>query len=580
MAISVNLLLDEDIIRFTNVDPTIGISPLDADDFNNNNTEFKDKLNELIAAVIAADNNNVKLTGAQDVDGIKTFLKNIKFTAGYGIGDSFLLINAQGSGDSSIRFKDTTNAALHYDATNDLFKLLTDSATLTSYAKLKIAAGAAAEDAVRYDQVPKLTTTNTFTLANTFDVAITQGVAATSANHLIRKTEFDTALASLSVGGILQQSGTPSVANNTLWINTTVAGIPTFLRGNGTTHDQIVWTVNPSTDIDLTGVPPGTATDSLLGLGIDIAGGSANGTFLGINKASFTGDFINAQVNGVSKFLVSAAGDIVVAGTALINGLTTFTLIPSCSVTPTSGNHLVNKTYSDLNSVKPDEIPNLVAWFKADAIVGLNDGDAVSTWSDSSPSGYNLTQGVAARRPVYKTNIINSTYPVVRFDGTNDTLENTGSGPGISASAGTVIVVFKATSIATNNATVNQNATVWQIADRCGLSLKSTNNEFWWNDDGAVDSTSAAIDTTNFFISIWQHSGGSLYGYQNKNTSATPATSGNTTSVNSLNLGADSALSYCFNGDIAEVIIYSTVISEAAIAQIRKYLNAKYAIYA
>src|SRR5262245_49637476 len=62
---------------------------------------------------------------------------------------------------------------------------------------------------------------------------------------------------------------------------------------------------------------------------------------------------------------------------------------------------------------------NLGLRLKADAIVGINDGDAVATWEDSSSVNNDATQGTAANRPVYKVNIINGK-PVVRFDATND----------------------------------------------------------------------------------------------------------------------------------------------------------------
>lgn len=68
----------------------------------------------------------------------------------------------------------------------------------------------------------------------------------------------------------------------------------------------------------------------------------------------------------------------------------------------------------------PADLADLFAWYKADAITGLSDGDPVSTWSDSSGGGYNLTQTSTAR-PLYQTNTLNG-LPVVEFDGTDDYL--------------------------------------------------------------------------------------------------------------------------------------------------------------
>lgn len=70
----------------------------------------------------------------------------------------------------------------------------------------------------------------------------------------------------------------------------------------------------------------------------------------------------------------------------------------------------------------PDQVTGLTLWLKADAIAGLSDGDPVGTWSDSSGQGNHATQATAAKKPTYKTNIING-LPAVRFDGVDDYLQ-------------------------------------------------------------------------------------------------------------------------------------------------------------
>lgn len=61
----------------------------------------------------------------------------------------------------------------------------------------------------------------------------------------------------------------------------------------------------------------------------------------------------------------------------------------------------------------------LVAWYDASQIVGLNDGDAVGTWSDLSGNGHHLTESTF--KPTYKTAIQNG-LAVVRFNGTDNRL--------------------------------------------------------------------------------------------------------------------------------------------------------------
>lgn len=59
-------------------------------------------------------------------------------------------------------------------------------------------------------------------------------------------------------------------------------------------------------------------------------------------------------------------------------------------------------------------------WLDASQLV-LADGDAVSPWSDVSGNGHDFTQSTTASKPTYKTAIQNG-LPIVRFDGTNDAL--------------------------------------------------------------------------------------------------------------------------------------------------------------
>src|SRR5688572_5561243 len=87
----------------------------------------------------------------------------------------------------------------------------------------------------------------------------------------------------------------------------------------------------------------------------------------------------------------------------------------------------------------PSISASLKRWFKADAITGLADSDPVTTWTDSSGTA-NVTQATAAKKPTYRTNVINS-LPVVRFDGTDDLL--TGLTTGLSGSSGALYVVFR-----------------------------------------------------------------------------------------------------------------------------------------
>jgi hypothetical protein len=75
---------------------------------------------------------------------------------------------------------------------------------------------------------------------------------------------------------------------------------------------------------------------------------------------------------------------------------------------------------------KPTDISGAVLWVDATQISGLSNNDPVVTWSDLTSSANHLTQGTAAKRPTYKTGLINGK-PGVQFDGTDDWLGTSGN---------------------------------------------------------------------------------------------------------------------------------------------------------
>lgn len=66
-----------------------------------------------------------------------------------------------------------------------------------------------------------------------------------------------------------------------------------------------------------------------------------------------------------------------------------------------------------------NELPGLRIWVSADRIKGLADNDPIATAPDLSGLNNDFTQGTAADRPLFKTNIV-AGKPVMRFDGSTD----------------------------------------------------------------------------------------------------------------------------------------------------------------
>ncbi|MBN1674572.1 MAG: DUF2341 domain-containing protein [Kiritimatiellae bacterium] len=70
---------------------------------------------------------------------------------------------------------------------------------------------------------------------------------------------------------------------------------------------------------------------------------------------------------------------------------------------------------------RPDEIDGLQLWYKADALAGFGDGDAVGTWLDSSGYGRAAWCTSYSRCPLYKSTAWNG-LPGLSFDGVDDKL--------------------------------------------------------------------------------------------------------------------------------------------------------------
>lgn len=79
----------------------------------------------------------------------------------------------------------------------------------------------------------------------------------------------------------------------------------------------------------------------------------------------------------------------------------------------------VNTNGESLNSTEVSVTPLApVAWFKADAILGLGDGASVASWTDSSGHGNAATQAAAGQQPTYVLGALNG-LPVVHFNRAN-----------------------------------------------------------------------------------------------------------------------------------------------------------------
>lgn len=212
----------------------------------------------------------------------------------------------------------------------------------------------------------------------------------------------------------------------------------------------------------------------------------------------------------------------------------------------------------------PSDLTGLQLWLKADAIVGKVDGDAISTWSDSSGNSKDATQATGVNQPIYKTNILNG-LPVLRLNGSQWMAQATFA---VSQPI-TVFAVAKQTSNSTNASVfsasdANENTLLFTTNTPNRLDLYGGTDLFGYTD--LLGSFNVLTGVFNGASSINQVNG-------------RPEALGNAGALNitTYRIGNNAGGS-TLTGDIAEVIVYNRVLSTFERSQIDTYLSDKYRI--
>jgi fibronectin type 3 domain-containing protein len=211
--------------------------------------------------------------------------------------------------------------------------------------------------------------------------------------------------------------------------------------------------------------------------------------------------------------------------------------------------------------------PVATTWFKADAINGLANGASVATWADASGNGYNATQSTASQQPTYAANAING-LPAVHF--------NTASNTCLAFNRPvqndfTILCVFRSTQGIGTGTQFYQgaglvNGEVPNTANDFGTSLNANGQILagTGNPDRTAVSGSGYNDgLPHLFTFKRTRSTGAIALYVDGALSAT-ATGGtqSLTAPSQLVLGAQQTMIDYLTGDIAEVKIFNTALSD------------------
>jgi hypothetical protein len=220
--------------------------------------------------------------------------------------------------------------------------------------------------------------------------------------------------------------------------------------------------------------------------------------------------------------------------------------------------------------VEPTEIANLKLWLNGTVGVTTNASGQISTWADQSGNGCDAVQSSANLKPLLSTNVINS-LPVVSFYTTNDFTFSTS--PFVSATQAEMMIVLKARA----DVPAGHRALGYFGIGHTYYPLSGGNIQ---ESFGSTTSTrnlgepAQALDQFHIYdvlsaSNVWAARLNGLLQYQ--------ATDNEVTFPSAPRLGSANGSSR-WDGDIAEVLIYSRPLTTQERGALGNYLAGKYAL--
>ena len=229
----------------------------------------------------------------------------------------------------------------------------------------------------------------------------------------------------------------------------------------------------------------------------------------------------------------------------------------------------------------PPALSNLKLWLRADAITGKSDGETITTWNDESGQANDVTQATASKRPIYKTGILNG-QPVLRFDGADDILGNTSyPDPG---SEVTIFIVGAIRGAGDDSqglceihpgsnwdgfhVYISAGNVIFRTRDTSDASQPQIGTGGDLRDDVFRIFTGYAVAADAVYIAV---------------DSGTPSQSlgtfvENTNTQTDITVGGVRVAGWSLEGDMAEFIVYHSLLSAVDRQQVETYLSNKYGI--
>lgn len=227
-------------------------------------------------------------------------------------------------------------------------------------------------------------------------------------------------------------------------------------------------------------------------------------------------------------------------------------------------------------SFKPTDISGCVLWLRADLGVTLVSG-AVSAWADQSGGSLlaSVTQGTSGKRPTFNASDAGfNSQPTFTFASAS-TQSLRGTFGSSLAQPATIIAVAKQASAAVQFV-IDSNA---DATNRWAIYNSTAGNALNGYTPASGDFASVAISNgiTNAFAIAAEFAGASAATYAN-GTTATGAGNSGSGVLSGIAVGAHQADAggFDWDGQIAEVIIYSSALSTLSLSRVFAYTNARY----
>jgi len=233
-------------------------------------------------------------------------------------------------------------------------------------------------------------------------------------------------------------------------------------------------------------------------------------------------------------------------------------------------------------STYPSDIANLVTWLRADSGLTFDiPTKKISAWADQSGNSNSVAQATKSKQALRFGYDGANDKARIQFNGTKDYFISNNNSP-----IGTDFTMFFVPQV--DVSATEQGRYFSYESLQTSLIVGSNNNKLtatFADSTGTGGSvTLNTSDTSLYHIAVAKLQNKRLYLEYNNTLNDSVQSSGydNTTTFNSTNynLGSDGATAvYYLKGNMQEVIIYNSVLSDVEIANVKSYLNNKFKIY-